>query len=607
MADIFISYARADRDRIEKLASALEGEGYSVWWDRRIQSGSEFSKDIEAELNAAKAVVVCWSKSANDSRWVKDEANAGAEAGKLMTVTIDGSLPPIGFRQFHCADLSKWHGKTEEAAFADFNSAVNARVTGEPATISAFPSKPGGAHALSGVHPSIPIVAIVAAAIVAIVWFGVSSETGKEAVQHALEEQTGLTAPPRIAVTPIKVAGDVAALSGMAETLREDIASGLSRFSLIDVAALAQSDVASYQLDATLRQTGDDLRLTARLIDIDSGRQVWGETFDRNIAGKSAFEIQDDLKDHLVASVADPYGALMRDLQAPVARKNAENLTPFEAVLRHSIYRQRLSAEDHVIARAALERAAEKAPNNADVFASLAAVTIEEIKHDYNWKPDADKRALNAARRAVELDPDNAYAWFELAEVQYFLGDLGAFRSAAERAIELNPRDTEALAMLGILTGYAGDWDRGRELTTRAMALNPNHPGWYRFNVFFDAYRQGNYNEALQIAERIRQPDYFADAYARAIAHAQLGQIQAAERAAQKFISLLPDGFETWREKHLEVWMYAQPALQEQIIEGLEKAGLKIDGGPLEATSAPDQSIAVLPFDALSDDASDDY
>ncbi|MEM8771775.1 MAG: toll/interleukin-1 receptor domain-containing protein, partial [Pseudomonadota bacterium] len=61
MADIFISYARADRETVEKLAAALEGEGYSLWWDRRIQSGSEFSKDIEAELDAAKAVVVCWS------------------------------------------------------------------------------------------------------------------------------------------------------------------------------------------------------------------------------------------------------------------------------------------------------------------------------------------------------------------------------------------------------------------------------------------------------------------------------------------------------------------------------------------------------------------
>ena len=61
MADIFISYARSDREKIERLAAALEAEGYSVWWDRFIQSGSEFSADIERELGDAKAVIACWS------------------------------------------------------------------------------------------------------------------------------------------------------------------------------------------------------------------------------------------------------------------------------------------------------------------------------------------------------------------------------------------------------------------------------------------------------------------------------------------------------------------------------------------------------------------
>ncbi|NNE41570.1 MAG: toll/interleukin-1 receptor domain-containing protein, partial [Marinicaulis sp.] len=71
MADIFISYARPDRDRIEKLAAVLERESYSVWWDRHIDGGSEFSKDIERELDTARAVIVAWTKDAIDSRWVK--------------------------------------------------------------------------------------------------------------------------------------------------------------------------------------------------------------------------------------------------------------------------------------------------------------------------------------------------------------------------------------------------------------------------------------------------------------------------------------------------------------------------------------------------------
>ena len=58
MADVFIGYARLDRETIEKLASAIEAAGYSVWWDRQIIAGAEFSRDIERELDAAKAVVI---------------------------------------------------------------------------------------------------------------------------------------------------------------------------------------------------------------------------------------------------------------------------------------------------------------------------------------------------------------------------------------------------------------------------------------------------------------------------------------------------------------------------------------------------------------------
>ena len=422
---------------------------------------------------------------------------------------------------------------------------------------------------------SLRVLALLALMLVtalgSVFWFGISGD-GADAPQ-------GLHSPPRIAVTPVSVAGDASGLAALAEPLRDDIASGLARFSMLAVASPGNADQARYRLDSTLQQTGDSVRVSARLIDNDDGRQVWGERYDRDLNGASMLSIQDDLTDHIVASVADPYGALMRDWQAPVSRKSPADLTPYEAVVRHAIYRQRLDPDDHRITRDLLERVAEAAPDNSDVFATLAAVTIEEIKHDYNRKPDAGARALAAARRAVELDPDNAYAWFELAEVQFFLRNTGAFRSAAERAMALNPRDTEAMAMLGILMGYSGDWERGYEWTARAMQLNPNHPGWYRFNHFFDAYRQGEYEQALDIALRINQPGYFADPYARAMAHGQLGNREAAEQAAQEFVSLLPEGLETWREKHSDVWMYAVPDLQKQIVDGLRKAGLKIDRG----------------------------
>ena len=74
MADIFISYAAVDRQRVHSLVAEFEAQGYSVWWDPRIGIGSSFDREIERELDEAKCVVVVWSESAVESEWVRNES-----------------------------------------------------------------------------------------------------------------------------------------------------------------------------------------------------------------------------------------------------------------------------------------------------------------------------------------------------------------------------------------------------------------------------------------------------------------------------------------------------------------------------------------------------
>ena len=71
MTDVFISYAREDREAAQRLAAALEARGWSVWWDREIPVGHSFDQVIEQQLEAAKSVVVLWSKDSAASEWVK--------------------------------------------------------------------------------------------------------------------------------------------------------------------------------------------------------------------------------------------------------------------------------------------------------------------------------------------------------------------------------------------------------------------------------------------------------------------------------------------------------------------------------------------------------
>lgn len=112
MADIFLSYATEDKDRIMPLIRELERQGFSVWWDRRIPVGKTFDLIIEEALDAAKCVVVIWSIDSVRSEWVKNEAYEGIERQILIPVLIDDVRIPLTFRRIQAARLIGQHGET---------------------------------------------------------------------------------------------------------------------------------------------------------------------------------------------------------------------------------------------------------------------------------------------------------------------------------------------------------------------------------------------------------------------------------------------------------------------------------------------------------------
>lgn len=110
MSDIFISYAREDKETAKQFANALEEQGYSVWWDRVIPVGRVFDDVIEEALDDSKCVVVLWSKESVASKWVKTEAGEGEARGILIPVLIDKVKTPLAFRRIQTADMVDWDG-----------------------------------------------------------------------------------------------------------------------------------------------------------------------------------------------------------------------------------------------------------------------------------------------------------------------------------------------------------------------------------------------------------------------------------------------------------------------------------------------------------------
>lgn len=126
MSDIFISYAREDREKAKAIAEVFSQQGWSVWWDRSIPPGRSFDQVIEEALAAAKCVVVLWSKFSVSSDWVKTEAAEGLSRNALVPVRIDELKLPLEFRRLQTVDLAAWKGDAADPELREFLQAVGA-------------------------------------------------------------------------------------------------------------------------------------------------------------------------------------------------------------------------------------------------------------------------------------------------------------------------------------------------------------------------------------------------------------------------------------------------------------------------------------------------
>src|SRR5215207_4306193 len=115
MADIFLSYAREDAPRAGQIVDALEHQSWTVWWDRRIQTGSEWRRTVLPELEQARCVVVLWSDHAAQSDWVIKEARAAVERTVLVPARLGDVSIPRALHALQVSDLRRWRGDRKAA------------------------------------------------------------------------------------------------------------------------------------------------------------------------------------------------------------------------------------------------------------------------------------------------------------------------------------------------------------------------------------------------------------------------------------------------------------------------------------------------------------
>ena len=313
--------------------------------------------------------------------------------------------------------------------------------------------------------------------------------------------------------------------------------------------------------------------MSAQLVDTQTGTQLWAETYNRDLQTSTIFAAQDDVAARIVATVADSYGVLvhsMRDATAAEGRRRSH--AGWSGSSSISPTGSRLRPASHGALRSRLERAAKSDNRPSDLWACLAQVYVDEYAFGFPGD-DATSldRALTAARRAVELDRANQFAMVALAQTHFFRQDLAAFGPAAERAMALNPLNTDAVGILGLQIVHTGEFERGTAIVRRAMELNANHAGWMHFAPLWDHFHNGEYEQALECANRVDVPGLFWPYLVMASACGHLGRRAEAAAAVRDLLALDPE-FAAHARSNVGTWHFAS-GLMEPILEGLAQSG----------------------------------
>jgi adenylate cyclase len=192
-----------------------------------------------------------------------------------------------------------------------------------------------------------------------------------------------------------------------------------------DVRRVGEELGAKYLVEGSVRRSADTVRVTAQLIETGSGSHLWSKTYDRELTAKNVFAIEDEIATGIVNTMAGTFGVLRQEGLAAAKRKPPNELSSYECVLLGMEYDREMSLQTYRPTRDCLEKAAKVDPDYPAVWTYLSLIYRSEYVFDYDPRPGAMDRALEAAQRAVKLAPDDASSHSALARAHFFRGVSG--------------------------------------------------------------------------------------------------------------------------------------------------------------------------------------
>jgi TolB-like protein/DNA-binding winged helix-turn-helix (wHTH) protein/Tfp pilus assembly protein PilF len=355
-------------------------------------------------------------------------------------------------------------------------------------------------------------------------------------------EPTSVTRPA-IAVLPFLDQSDDASREYLADGITQDLINSLGRFSELTVmswnavasykGAVAQpGEIARvlavrYQVEGSVRQVGDRLRVSAQLVDVQ-GKVLWSARFDESTM--DLYALQDRISREIAAALAIRVSEFE---QRRVAAKSPSSFDAYELVLRARPALKRPTRAGVVESRALLRQALAIDPTYAAAHAALGETYHADISMGWAEAPGAHwNRVLEEASLALEHDPANVRARILLARRHMAYNRYDEAERELERALEMNPNDADALAGRGNVLLWLGKTDDAIDSLRFALRIDPELNAFDRFALCLAYYIKGRYEEAIEQGEiNLRKtPDAYFNLAVLAAAYAQANRPADVER-----------------------------------------------------------------------------
>ena len=391
---------------------------------------------------------------------------------------------------------------------------------------------------------------------------------------------------PSIAVLPFANMSNDPEQEFFADGIAEDIITALSHYAslfviarnscftykgrAVDVKQIGRELGVRYVLEGSLRKAGNRIRVTAQLVEAETGNHVWAERYDRDLA--DIFAVQDEITEAVTIAIAP---AIAEAERQRAMRKPPNSLDAWSAYQRGLWHLGKASAEDNAVAEKFFQRAIDLDPLFAGGYTGLALALNQAWgvlrTRSYTEGQSAEEAA---ARRAVALDSGDAEARSRLSFALVWRGDHQGARAEAERALAITPNLASAHGALGVALTYSARPKEGLAALETCIRLDPRQPflSGRLGQVAMALYFCREYAAAVEAAKRaIRSfPDYSISYRWLAAALGQLGRTEDAREALEKAIAVSPRSFDM-RVRNRSPWM--RPEDHAHYVEGLRKAG----------------------------------